>query len=334
MPTVSATFPEIFLSHGANRQIIDNGDFLIWERGQGVQPSDSAGQPDRWAWYTDSVGAEIRLHGASIGLADRPKETHTERAMEVECETWGTAGTKSQMSQKYYDVRFGGGDVCSIALAVKPFDRDMPISIIIDQDFGVGGSPEVTTTLDPQTAPAGKWSRLVWVFNLPSVAGKTLSSYQPNYLKIMIEFPPMTDTEKIRFTGVQFNTGGAALPFYSRGSMNELTKALAFREKVELEDNGDFAVGVMTTVDTGTCMFPLTYKVNGVRNVYNEGVDRFELHVGGTTNDLTNIYIGATFKGGCFMQFRSIGLSRTIGEGCLIKAKSGGAWIDFGQEVL
>ncbi len=191
MPIVATTFPEFYLAQGANRQAIDNGDFLIWERGMDMEPSGGVGEPDRWHFACDSTGETIRLHKVSIGIEDRPKETHTDSAMEIECIAEGDVGFTADLSYKYYDAHYGAGEACSVAVGIKPLLRDFEARIIVKQDFGTGGSPDVFIDTGGQRLIANRWNRLEYVFDMPSVEGKTFGDNGLDHIKVIIRLPAM-----------------------------------------------------------------------------------------------------------------------------------------------
>ncbi len=334
MPFVATTFPEFYLAAGVNRQAIDNGDFLVWERGMDIEPSVAVGEPDRWHFVTDSVGGSYRFRRVSIGIEDRPKETHTDSAIEIECLTGGTVGNNADFVQKHYDAHYGAGEAVSIAVGMQPITIPFHTVIIITQHFGPAGSPDVSFQLEPVylIAPDG-WHRIEYNFDMPSVEGKTFDPDGGDYVKVTLRKEAMATAEKVRITGVQMNLGGIALPFYSRGIVDETSRALAYRERVVGLDKGYLATGVMFAVDTAVFMFPLTYKINPSTDVYNTGMHTYELHVGGTVNDIDEMFVYATYPGMSFMTFKSTGLTRTIGEGCVLKTKVVGAGLDFGRDA-
>ncbi len=333
MPFVATTFPEFYLATGVNRQAIDNGDFLVWQRGMDVEPTIYVGEPDRWHFGTDSTEGSFRFRRVSIGIEDRPKETHTDSAIEIECLDEGTLGFTADLRQKHYDAHYGAGEAVSVAVGIKPMMRDFVARFIMKQHFGPAGSPDVIIQdVLGHSVYKDQWSRLEYVFDMPSVEGKTFDPDGGDFIQTTVRLAAMLTGEKVRMTGVQMNLGGRVLPFYSRGVGEETTRALAHRERVVGLGIGYFATGVMVSPTSGLFMFPLTYKIIPSTDIFHTGMETFELHVGGTVNPITEISSFGTYPGMSFVRFRSAELTRTIGEGCVLNTKVAGAGLDFGRD--
>lgn len=236
MPSVIQQIPVSAFYSGKDRQAIDNGDFLVWSMPYPHDLRAPGRVADRWFWVTDDSTFRILFRPASKWSP----------AFKVPAEVGGDAlaltsmsgeadGTYRYLSQKIPDARWGAGKAVALSFWLwRASWRETVIgSIMIVQNFGVGGSPSVETELANYTVVKPRqWNKYEYVGILPSTDGKTFG--EGHHLELRIHFVPeqfllVNDT---CIGGIQLNLGHRALPFVSKGYEAEKRTCEAYYERI------------------------------------------------------------------------------------------------------
>ena len=158
------------------RNKLINGDFRINQRGFSSTTTSGAYGLDRWYFQTNT------------GTGTYSRQTFTTgspAASGFESEAFARVVSVSQtgsfaflvFSQKIEDVRNCAGATVSISFYAKAASGNPKVAVELEQNFGSGGSPSATVTnYVGQVTLSTSWQLHTLVFNLPSIAGKTIGT--------------------------------------------------------------------------------------------------------------------------------------------------------------
>jgi len=113
------------------------------------------------------------------------------------------------------------------------------MSVSLDRQFGLGGSPsasDVATLVGNNTfAVTTTWQRFQAVFNIGSIAGKTLGT-TPNTsgVRIRLDVPPAAAFD-LYMTGVKLEEGSVATPFIPPDRALEMHRCMRYYERTDNE---------------------------------------------------------------------------------------------------
>lgn len=198
------------------RNAIINGNFDIWQRGTSFSPSASSNSyaADRWMCFNPSGAAvTISQQAFTAGQTLVPGEpTYFLRQAQT------TGGVDPSMNQRIEDVRNFAGQNLTLSFYAKVASGTLPLELLIDQNFGSGGSAHVLTVGATKTITTAfqKFSLTVAV---PSVTGKTIGA--GSYLQIEFRGPDAT-IYTLDLARVQVEPGSTASLFETRPLAVEL----------------------------------------------------------------------------------------------------------------
>lgn len=151
------------------RNKLINGNFDIWQRGTG--PFTALGglyTADRWRVGGGGSGAA----GSVTRGAYSPSDTDMRYALGIQ----QTGGSSSIYAfQRIEDVRTLAGKRATLTVWARNDGNNPNIGARIDQNFGSGGSATVVGTRQDK-AISGTHTRYDFVFDIPSVVGKTIGA--------------------------------------------------------------------------------------------------------------------------------------------------------------
>lgn len=201
------------LPDGLYRNAIINGNFDIWQRGTSFTlEAITAYHADRWLSYS-SVGSSVTITREPFtpGQTEVPHNPGYYLNMNITA-----VGTLVTLGTRVEDVRTFAGQVVTLSFYAKS-SVPQSGSIYIFQNFGTGGSSQVTTLIGGQTF-SETWQRHVVTFAVPSISGKTVGV--GSYLGLRIFHGGAVSN--ISFAQVQPNIGDKPLPFAPRPIAEEL----------------------------------------------------------------------------------------------------------------
>jgi hypothetical protein len=186
----------------AGKNKIINGDFGIWQRGTSFNSSTLFYTADRWQGYSYS--------GASQTITQQAFTAGTAPIAGYEAQYFlrtTATNTGINIEQRIEDVRTYAGQTVTLSFWAKS-NSAQTITIYINQNFGSGGSTQVTGTSGTQ-ALTTSWTRFTLTGTLPSIAGKTIGS--SSYLQV--NFVGATINNAMDIWGAQLEAGSVATPF-------------------------------------------------------------------------------------------------------------------------
>jgi hypothetical protein len=195
----------------ANRNVILNSTFDIWQRGTSFTTGSFVWQhtADRWEYYffgntdTNSVTQQVFTPGSAPVAGYEGQYFMRMR---------GTASSRI-LRQKIEDVRTFAGQTVTLSFWAKA-ESAKTLNSYLSQEFGVGGSSEVSTSHQTMSLTTS-WQRFSKTFSLPSISGKTVGTSSSLIVGFLIMNSQNTD---IDIWGVQLEAGSVATAFQRNGA--------------------------------------------------------------------------------------------------------------------
>ncbi len=220
------------VSAASRRNILDNGNFDIWQRGATVTvtaalPAIRGVGSDRWVVRTATGGDNVQItrQTFTLGQTDVPGSPKYYQRVQRMASTGG--GVPWFLCQAIEDVTATAGKQYTLTLYVKG-GAATDLTVDIDQNFGSGGSPSGTVTQSlADITVTTSWQKVQYVFTPASVSGKTLGTDGKDHLFIRIAQKSGTTnlTQPVDFAHVSLVQGdlrGIADPFVPKSKAEEL----------------------------------------------------------------------------------------------------------------
>lgn len=287
------------------RNAVINGDFSVAQRGTSfVTPGNGTFTLDRWG--SDYVGASgialtISQQAFTAGQTDVPGEP--EFFYRWDHTTAGTA-TELYPFQRIENVRSFAGQQCTLSFYAKA-DAARSITPRWTQDFGGGGSPDVSASLTVCNLTAS-WQKFTRTFTPTSISSMTINA--SSFLEIDFLLPTGT-VMTIDLAEIQLEAGDVATGFERRPIAQE--RALCQRYFQRLNANGDRIMGQATGATTASLLWPFTVEMrasptfslatNGsvIRDVSSaEAVSGLSSTLIGTKHMVFNVNVAANLSAG------------------------------------
>jgi hypothetical protein len=219
-----------------SRNAIINGGFDIWQRGTS---STTGGYSTADRWRYDNVGGTYTVSKQTFTPGSAPVAGYEAEAYYRLNLT--VASGYQAISQRVEDVRTLAGQTATLSFWAKTGSANS-VAVYLDQNFGSGGSTEVTTTLSAAQALTTGWVRYTFTATLPSISGKTVGT--GSYLGVRISVGTATTYD---LWGVQLEAGSVATPFARNASSLQGELAACQRYYIRFDnpgDNGVHGVGI------------------------------------------------------------------------------------------
>jgi hypothetical protein len=189
----------------AGKNKVINGDFEVWQRGTSFTAY-SAYWADRWTATGDRTSPSFTRQTftpATAPVAGYEGEYYAR---------WvpGSSGSFSNIQQRIEDVRTFAAQSVTLSYWARISTGTILNEPFIIQNFGSGGSGEVSTALTTNTITT-TWTRYTHSFTVPTISGKTLGA--GSYLGILPLRFTTASTANVDIWGVQLEYGSKATPF-------------------------------------------------------------------------------------------------------------------------
>jgi hypothetical protein len=189
----------------AGKNKIINGDFGVWQRGTSFSAY-GVYWSDRWTSSGDRTSPSFTRQTFTPGTAPVAGYEGQFYARWVP----GSSGTFSNMQQKIEDVRTFAGQTATLSYWARISTGTATNSPFVIQNFGSGGSGDVSTALSTATITT-TWTRFSHTIAIPSISGKTVgTSSNLNILPLRFE---TASTANVDIWGVQLEAGSTATAF-------------------------------------------------------------------------------------------------------------------------
>jgi hypothetical protein len=315
----------------ANRNVILNSTFDIWQRGTSFTTGSFVWQhtADRWEYYffgntdTNSVTQQVFTPGSAPVAGYEGQYFMRMR---------GTASSRI-LRQKIEDVRTFAGQTVTLSFWAKA-ESAKTLNSYLSQEFGVGGSSEVSTSHQTMSLTTS-WQRFSKTFSLPSISGKTVGTSSSLMVGFLIMNSQNTD---IDIWGVQLEAGSVATPFQRNGANPQAELAACQRyyyRWVAGDVFGQIGAGnaSATTAAVVAVRLPVTMRIApvaieyatigtyGLHDQVNPAVALTSLTIGRTNPDVVLLNVGVASG---LTQYRNYSLGAN---------NSATAYIGFGAEL-
>lgn len=231
---------------GFFRNKLINGGFDVWQRGTSFSATTPVFTADRWfVTHAGSTLTASYIRQDAVGVWGQAK---------YYIRLARTAG--SGMTVHSFTQRIEGVETLQNGKATFSFDcRDLngaqTIGVRLVQNFGAGGSADVTIASQSVSVPVGDLpQRRSVTFDIPSIAGKTIGA--SNYLALIIDLP-LGGNFQIDISNAQLEEGSVATPFERRLFPLEFSMCQRYYEKGTYYEvygglNADIVASVYTSV--------------------------------------------------------------------------------------
>jgi len=199
-------------NYAAGKNKIINGDFGIWQRGTSFSsPLSPSYTSDRWRTVFDGTGATRTISQQTFTPGTAPVSGYEGQFFyRIDQTVAGSGGTFVDARQRIEDVRTFAGQPVTISFWAKAA-ATQSISIVVDQDFGSGGSSKVFNAITGSTFNISTaWTRYTLSGNVASVSGKTIGT--SSFFEFIIRINS-SSTFTVDLWGVQVEYGSVATAF-------------------------------------------------------------------------------------------------------------------------
>ena len=294
----------------AGKNKIINGDFGVWQRGTSFSAY-GVYWSDRWTSSGDRTSPSFTRQTFTPGTAPVAGYEGQFYARWVP----GSSGTFSNMQQKIEDVRTFAGQTATLSYWARISTGTATNSPFVIQNFGSGGSGDVSTALSTATITT-TWTRFSHTIAIPSISGKTVgTSSNLNILPLRFE---TASTANVDIWGVQLEAGSTATAFQTATGtiQGELAACQRYYQRITNQDespilpNGYFfgatSFGAMFVPKVPFRVRPTSLDfsqiaVNNLNGYYSQatgcvigrnGEDTVQLHLSGLTGGTTGSAYG------------------------------------------
>jgi hypothetical protein len=214
----------------AGKNKIINGDFGVWQRGTSFSAY-GVYWSDRWTSSGDRTSPSFTRQTFTPGTAPVAGYEGQFYARWVP----GSSGTFSNMQQKIEDVRTFAGQTATLSYWARISTGTATNSPFVIQNFGSGGSGDVSTALSTATITT-TWTRFSHTIAIPSISGKTVgTSSNLNILPLRFE---TASTANVDVWGVQLESGSTATAFQTATGTIQGELAACQRYYIQSSVNG------------------------------------------------------------------------------------------------
>jgi hypothetical protein len=232
----------------AGKNKIINGDFSVNQRNFTSTTSDSIYIYDRYLTRTsDGTGtysAETFTPGAAPVAGYEGKNY-----LRIVTTGQTLASAVTNVQQRIESVRTFAGQTVTVSFWAKANSGTPKIATELIQNFGSGGSTQVTNYAG-QVTLSTSWARYSVTISLPSISGKTIGTSDALYLLLFVsagtDFNARTGSLGIQsntfeFWGVQVEAGSVATAFQT--ATGTIQGELAACQRYYFRTNGTYAYG-------------------------------------------------------------------------------------------
>jgi hypothetical protein len=289
----------------AGKNKIINGDFGIWQRGTSFSAY-NAYWADRWTATGDRTSPSFTRQTftpASAPVAGYEAEYYAR---------WvpGSSGSFSNIQQRIEDVRTFAAQSVTLSYWARISTGTILNEPFIIQNFGSGGSGEVSTALTTNTITT-TWTRYTHSFTVPTISGKTLGA--GSYLGILPLRFTTASTANIDIWGVQVEYGSKATPFETAtGTLQgELSLCQRYYWRVSPGNSGVIST-FGTAKSTTAAVFSITCPTTMRKGPDTLDYSNIVIYDGVTGQVVSALTLGATFAStGTIISFDATSTSLT-----------------------
>jgi hypothetical protein len=195
----------------AGKNCIINGAFNVWQRGTSFSnPANGAYTSDRFLLSYDGSGSTRTISQQAFTPGTAPAAGYESQYFWRANQTVAGTATYFDIRQSIENVTTFAGQTITISFWAKAA-ASTTISIIMDQDFGSGGSSRVFNAISSTNITATtSWQRFSYTASVASISGKTIGT--SSYLQLILRWAA-TSTFTVDIWGVQIEASNTATAF-------------------------------------------------------------------------------------------------------------------------
>jgi hypothetical protein len=212
------------------RNYILNGGFQVWQRGTTFTGYNKF-TADRWSYISNANGGThtVTRQAFAPGQTEVPGEP--QYFIRYARTTAPSTVNYSRLRTHLEDVRTLAGKTVTLSFWVRSTMANHTISAGMTQWFGATGSTLVGVPNQSMlVATPNVWTKVVFTFTLPSVAGKTIISDSCLIVEILFSFTE-TYTYTVDVANVQLEEGPVATPFIWKPFQEEYYACMRYYQK-------------------------------------------------------------------------------------------------------
>jgi hypothetical protein len=207
-----------------------------------------------------------------------------------------------------------------------------PSSITLVQNFGSGGSAEVSTTVATSPTYTGSFVRYSYTVSVPSISGKTIGT--SSYLSLSFNFPLSAATPAFSIWGVQVEAGSVATPFQTTTGTIQGELAACQRYFYKHAEGNTVPIGLTTSYSTtlsiGWISLPVTMRITPTI-VATTGTNFYAIDIAGAGPATTALTIGAGSNSSIRLDGTYSGL--TAGQAGYLRTNNTDSFLAFTSEL-
>jgi hypothetical protein len=259
---VAQTFPAYFLNSALNRQIIDNGNFCIAQRGLEVGLTEEGMTLDRWSVNINDVAPAYIVSQVDLDLDDYQIATQSHYLMNVWVDSIIGATADVEIKQRVYGLRRFSNQTISGSVLMRYISYAGQMNVKIYSYFGSGGtpSPSLVQTKILNIGGITDLTRLEFNFDIPDYSSKSYGTNNDDYLMLSFEALDVEADDEIILGEVQLNYGEAGLTFQDKGFVAEYNACLQYFQRIQPLEYGNCAMGITKADYTSEIMLQFSPK--------------------------------------------------------------------------
>lgn len=200
------------------KNYIINGNFDIWQRGTSLTGQTTSNfLADRWEAIPSGATYSYQQGTFTVGQTDVPNNPKYFANYTIT-----GADDAFRFQQAIEDVNTLAGETITISFWAK-YTTNAPTNFltVVSQNFGSGGSTEVSTTFASGQTLTTSWQKFTVTGTLPSISGKTVGT--SSYVHIKPFYNTNNEIFDVQIAQVQVEKGSVATDFEVRPIAEELS---------------------------------------------------------------------------------------------------------------
>ena len=206
--------PDLYgVSQGnVGRNLVDNSMWRVQQTYAGAVSVTNSFVGDRWIMVFAGTGTTMSCDVAGFADAARTAfgDEEAKYRPDVTIATSAATGVYCQLYQGIEDIRRTAGKTLILSFWIQAPTAGYKVAASIDQYFGTGGTPSAYVYGVGQLSPAlaaTTWTRVYFIFNMPSVQGKTIGTNNNDAIYLNIWFAASSDQVSLGSGGLGLQSG-------------------------------------------------------------------------------------------------------------------------------
>jgi len=316
-------------SYAGTKNLIINGDMRISQRGTSFTSNlENTYTLDRWRIHdrnctSRSVTQETFAVG-SVSTFGKEVQNYLRTTFSND-----SGATPPYVMQAIEDVRSAAGETITLSFWAKA-DAEQDIALHYSQQFGGGGSGEVTNIIDTITIGTS-WAKYTTTVAIPSVSGKTIGT--SSNLRIDWRMPANTAIT-YDMTLVQLEIGDTATPFENLQYTTQLQLCQRYYHRIN-PDGTSGSIGSAAYYTSTTAFVSLNFPTSMRTSPSMEqvtGTDYYNINRNGA-NDTFNTFTLNTSNIDSADLYVASGVSGNTGWAGRCRFNSASGYVAFSAEV-